>query len=141
MLCGALGAIAVVALALAVVAATPALVPVSAALLGAGYGSALAIESRPLNLAAAIVAAGLLLMCELAFWSLELRAAIAAEPGSRFLRLAFLLGLTACAVALCGVVLASVDLTTTGGLAIEIVGASAAIALLGLLLVAPHRTG
>jgi len=140
-LCGAFGVLATVVLALGLVAAIPSLVPLSAVLLAAGYGSALAIEHRQLDLGAAVVAAGLLLLCELAFWSLELRAAIAADPGSRLLRLAFLLGLAAAAVAACGLVLAAVDLAATGGLLIEIVGALAAVAAIGLLVVAPHRTG
>ena len=43
-------------------------------LLGGGYALFLAVEDVPLDLRAAAVAAVLLVIAELAYWSLELRA-------------------------------------------------------------------
>ena len=110
-------------------------------MLGAEYGVVLAVEDRPLDGRAAIVAAGLLLLAELASWSLDARTAVTEEPGASFARLAFLLALSAGALLACAGVLALVDVAAQDGLAFELAGALAAAAALGLLLLAARRAG
>jgi hypothetical protein len=128
------GSLAVALLATGVLARVPAFATAGLALLGAEYAAVLAIEAEPLDRRAPVVAAALFLTAELAWWSLELRARIAAEAGSYLRRLAYLLGLTAGALALGGGVLALVDVVRISGLAVELAGAAAAVAILALAL-------
>jgi hypothetical protein len=128
------GAAGVALLAIGLLARAPAFATAGLVLLGAEYAAVLAIESEPLDRRAPIVGAALFLTAELAWWSLELRARIAAEAGSYLLRLAFLLGLTAGALALGAGVLALVDVVRVGGLHIELAGAAAAVGILALAL-------
>ena len=130
------GAVAVALLAIGLVARAPTFVTAGLAFLGAEYAAVLAVESEPLDRRAPVFAAALFLAAELAWWSLELRARIAAEAGSNLRRLAYLLGLTAGALALGAGVLALVDVIRVGGLAVELAGAAAAVAIVaGALLV------
>jgi hypothetical protein len=115
-------------------------VPVAVVLLGLEYCAALSIDDRPLDVRSALIGAGLLLMAELSFWSLELRAAIAAEPGSQLFRLAFVLMLATGALGLCAVIVAIVDRLGRSGFAIELLGAGAAVAALAAILLARPRS-
>jgi hypothetical protein len=135
------GAAGLVLLGIGLLARAPAFVTSGLVLLGAEYAAALAIEDRPLDRGAPIVAAALFLTAELAWWSLELRARIAAEAGSNLLRLAFLLGLTAGALALGAGVLALVDVVRVSGLHVELAGAAAAVGILALALLARREPG
>jgi hypothetical protein len=128
------GSLAVALLATGLLARAPAFATAGLALLAAEYAAVLAIEDEPLDRRAPIVAATLFLAAELAWWSLELRARIAAEAGSYLRRLAYLLGLTAGALALGGGVLALVDVVRVSGIAVELAGAAAAVAILALAL-------
>ena len=114
----------------ALVLAWPSLVPVSVLLLGGLYGAQLATDDAALDSVAAIVAAGLLVTAELAYWSLEERERVKLEPGESLRRLAFvaLLGLAALVVA--ASLLALVDAVGTSGLAVDLAGAAAAAAAL-----------
>ena len=128
------GGLGVVLLAGGLVLRWPSAVTVGLALAGAAYGAALAIESKPIDDAAPVVAAVLFLAAELAWWSLELRERIAAEAGSHLRRLAFLLLLTLGALALGGSLLAVVDVVHVDGLAILLLGAAAAALAVSLAL-------
>jgi hypothetical protein len=108
-------------------------VPAAIVLLGGEYALVLSIGDVSLETRAAVVAAGLLVVAELAFWSLELRAEITDEPGSYARRLAVLALLALGALALAGALLAVVDLEGRGGLAIELAGAVAAFGAFILL--------
>ena len=66
-------AVAFVALIAAIVRGWAWLVPASIALVGGSYAAELAIDDVPLDAAAPIVAIGLLLASELAYWSLDER--------------------------------------------------------------------
>jgi hypothetical protein len=111
------------------------LVPVAAALGGGLYAAELAIDDAPLDVAAPAVAAGLLLCTELAYWSLEERIRWQGEDGDGLRRAAFiaLLGLAALVVAT--VLLAIVDAVRARGLALDLVGATAAVAVVAAVLV------
>jgi hypothetical protein len=127
------GGLAVLVLAVGLILRTSTTVPAAIVLLGGEYALTLSVEDASLDARAAVVAAGLLVVAELAFWSLELRAEITDEPGSYARRLAVLALLALGALALAGILLAVVDLAGRGGLAIEIVGAVAAFGAFVLL--------
>ena len=61
--------------------AQPAAVPVAIVLLGGGYGGSLFLGPHALDVWAPLEATGLVLTAELAYWSLELRPWVEAEPG------------------------------------------------------------
>ncbi len=122
---------ALLALVAALVLDQPWLVTASLLLLGGLYGAQLALEDAPLDAAAALFAAGVLVTAELAYWSLEEREDVKGGPGERSRRLAFvaLLGLAAAVVA--AVLLVLVDVVRAGGgLAVDVLGAVAAAAVL-----------
>jgi hypothetical protein len=108
-------------------------VPASIVLIGGGYALVLSVDDSSLDTRAAVVAAGLLVAAELAYWSLELRAAITDEPGSYARRLSVLALLGLGALTLSGLLVAAVDLAGREGLAVEIAGATAAFAAVVLL--------
>jgi hypothetical protein len=114
----------------AIVLGWPTLVPASLVLLGSMYGAELAIDDAPLDAATPLFAGGLLLMAELAYWAIDEREPVSTDRGENLRRLAFvaLLGLGALLIA--AVLLALVDVTRTGGLAIDLIGAAAAAAAL-----------
>ena len=83
-------AVAFVALVAAIVPGWPWLVPVAVALVGGTYAVELAIDDAPLDVAAPVVAVGLLLAAELAYWSLDEREPTrSATPGEGLRRAAF----------------------------------------------------
>lgn len=110
-----------------------AVVPAAIVLIGGEYALVLSVDGAVLDTRAAVVAAGLLVAAELAYWSLELRADITDEPGSYTRRLAVLALLALGALTLSGALLAVVDVAGREGLAIEIAGAAAAFAAVVLL--------
>ena len=133
-------AFALLALVAALVLEQPWLIPVSLVSLGGLYGVQLAVDDVALDSAAALVAAGLLVTAELAYWSLEERERVKDEPGESLRRLAFvaLFGLGALVVS--ALLLGLVDAVGTAGLAVDLVGAAAAAAaLLAVVLAARAR--
>jgi hypothetical protein len=101
----------------------------------------LGFEGDALDLRAPLVAAALLAVAELGYWSLELRGAVADEPGAYLRRLA-LLAAELAGVTTAGVVLlAIVQGVETGGTAVDLLGAAAAVGALALLALASRRTG
>ena len=115
-------------------------VPVAVALLGAGYVMLLGFEGGGLDGRAPLVAAALLAVAELGYWSLELRGAVADEPGTYLRRLgllaATLAGMTMIGVAL----LAVVESVDAGGVALDLVGAMAAVGAVALLALAARES-
>jgi hypothetical protein len=112
---------------------THTVVPASIVLVGGEYALVLSVDDSSLDTRAAVVAAGLLVTAELAYWSLELRAEITDEPGSYARRLSVLALLGLGALTLSGLLVAAVDLAGREGLAVEIAGATAAFAAVVLL--------
>jgi hypothetical protein len=114
----------------------PALVALGAALVGAGYAVLLAVDGGTLDRDAALVAAGLLLACELAYWAHELRTTSPDEPGARARRVAWLAGLVLLTLLLGATLVALVDLARVEGVAVDalgVVAAAGAFAVLWLL--------
>ena len=133
------GAIAVALLAGGLWLRRTGVVPAAVALLGLEYASLLTLEDLPLDQRAPLYAAGLLAVAELSYWSLELRAAVTDEPGSHWRRAAFLAWLCLLTLALGAALLALVDVSAGGGLALEAVGALAAAGALALIAALARR--
>jgi hypothetical protein len=132
-------AVAFVALVAAIVRGWAWLVPASIALVGGSYAAELAIDDAPLDLAAPLVAVGLLLAAELAYWSLDERTRTTGDVGQG-LRRAALVGFGAAAALVLGsALLALVDEVRARGLALDLVGVLAALAVLAIVLLS--RTG
>jgi hypothetical protein len=127
-------AIAFVALIAAIVQGWAWLVPASIALIGGSYAAELAIDDVPLDAAAPIVAVGLLLAAELAYWSLDERNRATGDTGQDLRRTA-LVALGAAGTLLLGVVLlALVDEVRARGLALDVLGVLAAVFVLAIVL-------
>lgn len=102
-------------------------------LLGAAYTVILAVDDPPLDARAAIVGAALLAIGELTYLSVEARSAVNEEAGAVARRVGTVAVVVLLALSFGGLLIALVDLFRTGGLAIEVVGAAAAVGAVGLL--------
>ena len=114
---------------------SPAL-PVAVAILGGEYVALLGFEGEALDTRGPVIAAALLAVAELGYWSLELRHPVADEAGTSLRRLGLLAGLLIVVVGLGVVVLALVEAVSAGGPAVDLLGAAAAIGALALLALA-----
>ena len=114
---------------------------VAVAILGSEYVALLGFEGEALDTRAPVVAAALLAVAELGYWSLELRRPVADEAGTSLRRLGLLAGLLVGVVALGVVLLVLVEAVSAGGPAIDLLGAAAAIGALALLALAARRGG
>lgn len=109
------------------------------ALLGAAYATILVIDEPALDGRAAIVGAALLAIGELGYLSVEVRPAVTDDAGAATRRVAFVAMMTLLALGLGGTMLALVDLLRTGGIAIEAMGAAAAVGVVALLVLAARQ--
>ena len=117
----------------------PRLVPLPFLLLGGAYAVYLAVDDVPLDPAAPVLAAGLFISVELAYWSLDERESFRGEPGETLRRIAVVAGLGAVALLASGALLALADVVHSRGLAVDLVGATAASAVLALIAVYARR--
>ena len=126
-------AVAAVVLLAAIVNEWPPLVPIAVAAAGGIYAVELALDDAPIDLAAPAIAVGLFLTAELAYWSLDESERIPGDPGDGLRRAAVvgLLGVAAFVVSSALLVLA--DGIRARGLALDIVGAAAAVAALAAI--------
>lgn len=131
-----IGGLAFLALVAAIVLGWSSLVPLAAALAGGLYGVELAISDAPLDTAAPAVAAALLLCAELAYWSGEERTRWLGNAGDGLRRAALVALLAVGAFFVGAVLLALVDAVHTRGLALDLLGAVAAVTVLATVLVA-----
>ncbi|HEY1365557.1 MAG TPA: hypothetical protein VGF23_00510 [Gaiellaceae bacterium] len=102
-------------------------------LLGVEYAAPLVVRGGPVDGAAALVGAGLLLLGELASWSLDLRTRVREERAPLRLR-----GLTVAAVTVAGLAAGALALAATGigtgsGLGWAAVGAVSAVAVVAMI--------
>ena len=118
-----------------------AIVPFAIGLLGVEYVVIVGFEAEALDTRAPLVAGALLAVAELAYWSLELRGSVVDEPGTYLRRVAVLASLVLGVVAVGIGALALVEAVSAGGVAIDILGAAAAIGVLALLALTAGRTG
>ena len=118
----------------------PVTVPAAVALLGAEYVGLLAFDADALDARAPLVAGALLAVAELAYWSLDLRGLVTDEAGTYLRRIAFLALLVLGVIGVGAVVLTLVEAIAAGGVAVDILGAAAALGALALLALAARRT-
>ncbi len=134
-------AIAVVALIAALVLEWVLLVPAALVLVAGIYAAQLAIDDASLDTASPVYAAGLLVTAELAYWSLEERDHIQGEPGAGLRHAAFVAGLGVAALLVASVLLVVADTLRTTGLAVDLLGAVAAVAALFAVVLAARGHG
>ena len=133
---GALAALAVLLLIAGVASRLAVAIPLAVGLLGAEYVTLLGVEGEALDTRAPVVAAALLAVAELGYWSLELRGGVDDELGSYLRRIALLAGMLL-GVAMLGTgLLALVAAVQAEGPAVDVLGAVAAIGALTLLALA-----
>jgi hypothetical protein len=133
------GAVALLALVAGIVLGWSPLIPVAAALAGGLYGAELAISEAPLDAATAGVAAALLLCAELAYWSREERTRWLGDAGDGLRRAALVALLGAGAFFVSASILVLVDAVRARGLALDLLGATAAVTAVATVLVAARR--
>jgi hypothetical protein len=133
------GVLACVLLAAGLTLRRPVAVPLAVLALGTGYGVSLGVEGGAIDTRAPALAAALFLLAELAYWSLELREAVADEPGAYLRRVGLLSALALGALAVGAGLLAVVDAGERGGVALEALGAFAAVAALAIVALATRR--
>lgn len=133
-------ALALLALVGAIVLGWSSLVSVSLLLLGAAYATHLAADDPALDVRAPLVAAGLLVTAELAYWSLEEREEIRAERGESLRHLGVVTLLALGGLVAGSALLAVADLARADGLAIDLLGAAAAAGALLVVVLYARRT-
>lgn len=114
-------------------------IPLAVALVGAEYIGLLGFEGDALDPRAPLVAGALLGVAELGYWSLELRGAVADEAGTYLRRLALLLTLLLGVMGAGVVLLSVVEAVSARGVAVDLVGALAAVGALAVLALAARR--
>ena len=135
-------ALAILALLAAIVLGWGPLVPASLLLLGASYATHLAVDDPVLETKAPLVAAGLLVTAALAYWSLEERAALRADPGESLRHLGLVALLALGGLVAGSALLAVADLARAKGLAVDLLGAAAAAGVvLVVVIVGARRSG
>ena len=133
--------VALAVLAAGLVLSVPVTVPAAIALLGAEYVAILGFETDAIDTRAPLVAGTLLAVAELAYWSLELRRSVDDEAGTSLRRIALLATLVVGVVGAGAVLLTLVEVVAAGGVAVDILGAAAALGALALLALVARRTG
>jgi hypothetical protein len=126
-----LGAAAVLLLALSVAAALPSLVPWPVVLLAAEY--AWSLGGGDVDTLSPLVAGMLLVIAELAYWSLELRSRTHDAERLVERRAGLIAALGIGAVALGGLVLAATSVQLGAGVTTDLVGVAAAVAALAVV--------
>jgi hypothetical protein len=133
-----LGGLGLAALLLGLAVRWSAALAVSVALLGAQQAVRLALGPDALDAWAPLVAGGLLLVAELAWWSIEPRVPAWSEPWLAWRRLATVLLTCAGASLVSALVVVAAGAEIGGGFAIELLGVIAATAALALVAWAAH---
>jgi hypothetical protein len=100
---------------------------------GGAYAALLVVDQPPLDTRAVGVAVALVVVGELVGWARELASTTQDEPGGAWRRPAWIAGIAAVALGVAWACLALVDVIRVEGLAVEVVGALAAVAALVLV--------
>lgn len=115
--------------------------PWSLIVLGIVYTMSLLVHGRGVDGAAPLVAVALLACAELAVWSLDERYPVAAEPAVLRARVWALAGLVAAGLAAAALVVALSAAPTGAGLAWTVLGAAAAVLVVGVASRLVRRAG
>ena len=108
-------------------------IPLGIAFLGFAYALLLLVEENALDTRAPFVAAALFAVAELAYFSLELRDAVADEPGTYLRRVGLVAVLSVAVIALGVAILALAESSGRGGALVQLLGALAAVGALALI--------
>jgi len=132
-LVGLVGLLAVLLLVLALLGRYSGLLPWVLAVAGAQYTTFLVIRESSIDGYAPIFGAGLLLVAELAYWSIERR--VPGPPGEGLTSRRGSLLIAACIAAggIGGLILAMAELSVRGGLWLEALGVAAAVGAIAVL--------
>jgi len=133
------GLVAAAALAGGLALRRPIVIPGAILLLAAPYVAALGFEIDGIDTRAPLLAALLFVVAELAYRSLELRGTLADEPGTYLRRVALLATLALVTIAGGTLVLVVVERVAARGIAIDLLGAVAAVGAVALLALAAVR--
>jgi hypothetical protein len=117
----------------------PIVIPGAILVLAAPYVAALGFELDGIDTRAPLLAALLFVVAELAYWSLELRGTLADEPGTYLRRVALLATLALVTIAAGTLVLVVAERVAARGIAIDLLGAVAAVGAVALLALAAVR--
>lgn len=132
-LVGAIGLGAVLFLVVALVTRSAGLLPWALVLAGAAYAVFLVIRESSIDGWAPVYGAGLLLVSELSYWSMERRVPGAPGEGLSFRRGTLVAAACIAAGGVGGLILAMGELSVRGGLWLEALGIAAAVAAIALL--------
>lgn len=130
-----LGVAAIVVLAAALLRGWPSLVPAAVVLAAAGYAAELVVDDARLDASAPVLAAAVVTAAELAYWSIEEREPMPGDSGEASRRVAFVAALGFGALVVGALVLVLVDVVQARGLALDVAGATAAAAVLAVIVV------
>lgn len=117
----------------AVALVRPAVLGLALCVSAGAYALLLALDDPPLDARAAVVAVVLLVVGELVGWSRELGGSTVDEPGGAWRRPIWISAVSLVALTLAWGLLALVDFARVEGLAVEVVGALAALGALVLI--------
>lgn len=134
-----LGVLALLSLAGALVLGWSPLVPVALLLLASVYATHLGLDDPALDARAPFFGVGLLVCAWLAYWSLEERQRVPAEPGESLRHLGFVALVALVSVVLSSGLFALADVLRTRGLAVDVLGAVAAASALLVVVLAARR--
>jgi len=134
-------ALALLTLVAAIVLDWSPLVPASVLLLAAAYATHLATDDPALDARAPLVAAGLLVTAELAYWSLEERGTIGTDPGESLRHVGVVTLLALGGLVAGSALLAVADIARTDGVAVDLLGATAAAGALLVVVLHARRAG
>jgi hypothetical protein len=132
-LLGALGLGAILFLVAALVVRSSGLLPWVFVLAGAEYAVFLVIREGSIDGWAPVYGAGILLVAELAYWSIERRVPGAPEEGLTSRRATLVFAACVAAGGVGGLILAIGELSIRGGLWLEAIGVAAAVGAIALL--------
>lgn len=108
-------------------------VPWAVVVLGAAYTGSLFLPEQGVDRHAPLFAAGFVLLAELAYWTLELRAPISPEPGMLEQRAALVVAVGLGALVLATVAVAATLVPLGGGVLADMLGVLAAIGAVGVV--------
>jgi hypothetical protein len=127
------GALGVVFLAYGLARGRSWAVPWSLLALGAAYAGSLFLPERGIDREAPLVAAGFVLLAELAYWTLELRSPLAPEPGMMARRASLVAAAGVGALVVAAVVAVATVVELGEGVLADLLGVAAAVAALAIV--------
>jgi hypothetical protein len=136
----ALGIVATVTIVVAAAATRHEPVAAALGLLGAAYAALLVLDDPPLDGRAAVLGAALLAIGELSYSSIELRSTAPLDRDVVGRRIGWIALIALGALGVGGGILALADALHTDGVAVEVLGVTAALGVVGLLVAAVGST-